>query len=187
MPRQQLLEALLDKPQYQSLYLHSASFHSSIDLMLSFIPGWVSSIAQQALEDERRKEEAVRRIEEDQPELKWYLEEEEPPERPVEIEVQIPAIELGEDAMTVIHEIQAESEEPPGVMEAEEFLAALAKPVRQRRTVKGKVQPPMKKRSTARTKKASPVRKAAQKSTKAQKKRVPVSRTTKTTGRRRVR
>src|SRR5262252_2486684 len=110
MPRNQLLDALLDRPQYQSLYLHSASFHSSIDMMLGFIPGWVSSIAKQSLDLEAEKEEAIRRIEADQPDLKWYLEDADEIRVEIEAEEELPGIPLGEKGMRVIHEIQAEAE-----------------------------------------------------------------------------
>jgi hypothetical protein len=75
MSRRELLEALLDKPQYQSLYQHSTSFHASVDLILGMIPGWISAVAAQALQDEARREEAVRVIESQPVDFKWSLDE----------------------------------------------------------------------------------------------------------------
>ena len=193
MPRNQLLDALLDRPQYQSLYLHSASFHSSIDMMLGFIPGWVSSIAKQSLDLEAEKETAIRRIEADQPDLKWYLEDADEIRVEIEAEEELPGIPLGEKGMRVIHEIQAEADLSDLVKAQEEAQAEealFASPRVKRQRTKGHIrervqpkaaarqrrdQPPAKTRSRKSAKKATAVRKTAQKATKAQKKRVPVS------------
>jgi hypothetical protein len=62
MSRKDLLVALLDQPQYQSLYVNNVGFHQAVDSILSMLPTWLAGLASQSLSDEAKRVEALQKI-----------------------------------------------------------------------------------------------------------------------------